>query len=84
MENTPIQISFVDQFDLQDKLNNLPVSPGVYQFKNKEAVILYVGKAVNLRNRVRQYFHTSRNHEPRIASMIAFCRSVSSVSLASV
>ncbi len=71
MENTPIQISFVDQFDLQDKLNNLPVSPGVYQFKNKEAVILYVGKAVNLRNRVRQYFHTSRNHEPRIASMIA-------------
>lgn len=71
MENAPIQISFVDTFDLQDKLSHLPVSPGVYQFKNKEGTILYVGKAVNLRNRVRQYFHTSRNHEPRIASMIA-------------
>jgi excinuclease ABC subunit C len=71
MENNPIQISFVDKFDLQGKLDNLPVSPGVYHFKNKEGVILYVGKAVNLRNRVRQYFHQSRNHEPRIASMVA-------------
>lgn len=71
MNNAPIQISFADTFDLQDKLSALPVSPGVYLFKNKEAVILYVGKAVNLRNRVRQYFHTSRSHEPRIASMIS-------------
>ncbi len=66
-----IQISLVDKFDLQDKLDNLPTSPGVYQFKNKEGIILYVGKAVNVRNRVRQYFHASRNHEPRIASMVA-------------
>ncbi|MFA6468629.1 MAG: excinuclease ABC subunit UvrC [Bacteroidota bacterium] len=66
-----IQISLVNAFDLQDKLDNLPLSPGVYQFKNKDAQILYVGKAVNLRNRVRQYFHQSRNHEPRIASMVA-------------
>ncbi|MFA6456931.1 MAG: excinuclease ABC subunit UvrC [Bacteroidota bacterium] len=66
-----IQISLVNAFDLQDKLDNLPTSPGVYQFKNKDAQILYVGKAVNLRNRVRQYFHQSRNHEPRIASMVA-------------
>ncbi|HAP36019.1 MAG TPA: excinuclease ABC subunit C [Bacteroidetes bacterium] len=71
MENNPIQISFVDKLDLQDKLAGLPTSPGVYQFKNKEGVIQYVGKAVNLRNRVRQYFHTSRIHEPRIASMVA-------------
>ncbi|MFA6540691.1 MAG: excinuclease ABC subunit UvrC [Bacteroidota bacterium] len=66
-----IQISLVDAFNLQDKLDNLPTSSGVYQFKNREGLILYVGKAVNLRNRVRQYFHTSRNHEPRIASMVA-------------
>jgi excinuclease ABC subunit C len=66
-----IQISLVDKFDLQDKLDNLPTSPGVYQFKNKEGVIQYVGKAVNLRNRVRSYFHQSRNHEPRIASMVS-------------
>ncbi|MCK9407527.1 MAG: excinuclease ABC subunit UvrC [Bacteriovoracaceae bacterium] len=66
-----IQISLIDKFDLQDKLDNLPISPGVYQFKNKEGVIQYVGKAVNLRNRVRSYFHQSRNHEPRIASMVS-------------
>ncbi|MEW5798871.1 MAG: excinuclease ABC subunit UvrC [Bacteroidota bacterium] len=71
MENTPIQISFVDRLDLQGKLDNLPTSPGVYQFKNKEANILYIGKAVNLRNRVRQYFHASRSLEPRIASMVS-------------
>jgi excinuclease ABC subunit C len=71
MENNPIQISFVDAFDLQDKLSNLPQSPGVYQFKSKDSTILYVGKAVNLRNRVRQYFHSSRGHEPRIAMMVS-------------
>ncbi|MEW6061177.1 MAG: GIY-YIG nuclease family protein, partial [Bacteroidota bacterium] len=71
MQNTPIQISFIDRLDLQDKLDHLPTFPGVYQFKNKEGHILYVGKAVNLRNRVRQYFHTSRGHDPRIASMVA-------------
>jgi excinuclease ABC subunit C len=71
MKNTPIQISITDTVDLQDKLGTIPVSPGVYLFKNKEGNILYVGKAVNLRNRVRQYFHTSRAHEPRIASMIS-------------
>ncbi|MBP9212488.1 MAG: excinuclease ABC subunit C [Bacteroidetes bacterium] len=61
----------VDKFDLQDKLDNLPTSPGVYQFKNKDGNIQYVGKAVNLRSRVRSYFHQSRNHEPRIASMVS-------------
>jgi excinuclease ABC subunit C len=66
-----IQISLLDKFDLQDKLDNLPTTPGVYQFKNNEGKIQYVGKAINLRNRVRQYFHQSRNHEPRIASMVA-------------
>ncbi len=71
MQNRPIQISFADALDLQSKLDSLPTSPGVYHFKNKEGQILYVGKAVNLRNRVRQYFHTSRKHEPRIASMVA-------------
>ena len=71
MKTTPIQISITDTVELQDKLGNIPVSPGVYLFKNKEGNILYVGKAVNLRNRVRQYFHSSRGHEPRIASMVS-------------
>jgi len=55
---------------LEDKLENLPTSPGVYQYKDKEGKILYVGKAVNLRSRVRSYFQKSRNLDPRIALMI--------------
>ncbi|HLP15604.1 MAG TPA: excinuclease ABC subunit UvrC [Bacteroidota bacterium] len=56
---------------LADKLENLPTSPGVYQYKDKEGKILYVGKAINLRNRVRSYFHKSRALDPRIALMIS-------------
>ncbi len=55
---------------LEDKLENLPTSPGVYQYKDKDGKILYVGKAINLRNRVRSYFHKSRALDPRIALMI--------------
>ncbi|MGE5315281.1 MAG: excinuclease ABC subunit UvrC [Acidobacteriota bacterium] len=56
---------------LEEKLENLPASPGVYQYKDKEGKILYVGKAVNLKNRVRSYFQKSRNLDPRIALMIS-------------
>ncbi len=42
---------------LQGKLEALPARPGCYLFKNAEAAIIYVGKAVNLRSRVRSYFH---------------------------
>lgn len=41
---------------LEDKLNNLPALPGIYQFKNDKGKVIYVGKAKNLRNRVRSYF----------------------------
>lgn len=44
---------------LETKLNNLPASPGVYQFFNDKQNVIYVGKAKNLKNRVRSYFHTS-------------------------
>ena len=43
---------------LGDKLKNLPLSPGVYQFKDTNGKILYIGKAKILRNRVRQYFQS--------------------------
>ncbi len=43
---------------LADKLKNLPVTPGVYQFKDSVGKILYIGKARILRNRVRQYFQS--------------------------
>ncbi len=45
---------------LDEKLNNLPLQPGVYIHKNVKGHIIYVGKAKNLRNRVRQYFQSSR------------------------
>lgn len=51
--------------DLQVKLDNLPRSPGVYQFKNNDGSIIYVGKAKNLRNRVRSYFQEKGNDDPK-------------------
>ncbi|MCJ7555079.1 MAG: excinuclease ABC subunit UvrC [Ignavibacteriaceae bacterium] len=45
--------------ELRDKLNNLPAGPGVYQFINKSRKVIYIGKAKNLRSRVRSYFHTN-------------------------
>ncbi|HTY10067.1 MAG TPA: excinuclease ABC subunit UvrC [Bacteroidota bacterium] len=64
-------VSFTrDEISLDEKLNNLPTSPGVYQFKDGEGTVLYVGKAKILRNRVRQYFHKSRALDPRIALMV--------------
>ena len=42
---------------LEKKLKSLPSSPGLYFYKDKTGEIIYIGKAANLRNRVRQYFH---------------------------
>jgi excinuclease ABC subunit C len=58
---------------LQIKLSNLPVTPGIYQFKDKAGKIIYVGKAKNLRNRVRQYF-TSKPVGPRLERMISLIK----------
>lgn len=48
-------------FDLQDELKKLPEKPGVYLMYDKKDTVIYVGKAVNLKNRVRQYFRPSHN-----------------------
>ena len=61
---------------LEEKLANLPSRPGVYQHKDKEGKVLYVGKAKNLRNRVRSYFQNSRPHYGRIAAMVRKVRDV--------
>jgi len=55
---------------LQQKVSNLPELPGVYQFKNIDGDILYIGKAINLRNRVRQYFLQKKGPVDRIGVMI--------------
>lgn len=54
---------------LATKLKNIPTNPGVYQFKNDKQKVLYVGKAKNLRNRVRSYFQKNLA-SPRIAIMV--------------
>lgn len=65
-----------DDIALGEKLRNLPAKPGVYQFKNSKGEALYVGKAVNLRNRVRQYFQKSHRMEPRLEAMVSKIRDV--------
>ena len=45
--------------ELQSKLDSLPTLPGIYQFKDKTDKIIYVGKAKNLRSRVRSYFRST-------------------------
>ena len=56
---------------LTDKLANLPARPGVYQHKDAKDNVLYVGKAKNLRNRVRSYFQESRPREGRLAILVS-------------
>ncbi|MDH5203304.1 MAG: excinuclease ABC subunit UvrC [Nitrospirota bacterium] len=53
-----------------EKLNNLPSQPGIYLFKNKKGRVLYVGKAKNLRNRLRSYFQKSSKLDVRKAAMM--------------
>ncbi|SDF62672.1 Excinuclease ABC subunit C [Sporolituus thermophilus DSM 23256] len=57
--------------ELEQKLAHLPDKPGVYLMKDASGRIIYVGKAVNLKNRVRSYFQASRNHSPKVRAMVA-------------
>lgn len=58
-------------FDLEEELKKLPASPGVYLMHNHRDEIIYVGKAVSLKNRVRQYFQSSRNKTAKIQQMVS-------------
>ena len=55
---------------LEEKIRMLPDSPGCYMMKDASGEIIYVGKAVNLKNRVRSYFRDTA-HTPKVAAMIA-------------
>ncbi|NLP17207.1 MAG: excinuclease ABC subunit UvrC [Clostridiales bacterium] len=57
-------------FNIQEELKLLPDKPGVYIMRDKSDSIIYVGKAVILKNRVKQYFQSSRNHTPKIKQMV--------------
>ena len=55
---------------LEEKISMLPDSPGCYLMKNREGTVIYVGKAVNLKNRVRSYFRDTA-HTPKVEAMIS-------------
>ena len=54
-----------------EKLKLLPETPGVYLMKDARGKIIYVGKAIVLKNRVRQYFQSSRNQAPKVRAMVS-------------
>ncbi|MBQ7454684.1 MAG: excinuclease ABC subunit UvrC [Selenomonadaceae bacterium] len=57
--------------NLQEKLQTLPAAPGVYLMKDVSGKIIYVGKAVVLKKRVRQYFQSGKNHRAKVKAMVA-------------
>lgn len=57
-------------FDIQEELKKLPGRPGVYIMHDENDHIIYVGKAISLKNRVRQYFQSSRNKGVKIEQMV--------------
>ena len=57
-------------FNIEEELRKLPDKPGVYLMHDKNDTIIYVGKAVVLKNRVRQYFQSSRGKSPKIMRMV--------------
>lgn len=58
-------------FDIKENLKNLPDCPGVYMHKDRLGQIIYVGKAISLRNRVRQYFQSAAKSNPKVAAMVS-------------
>ena len=61
-------------FDIQEELKKLPGKPGVYIMHDEKDAIIYVGKAISLKNRVRQYFQSSRNKGVKIEQMVTHIR----------
>ena len=57
-------------FDIEEELKKLPARPGVYIMHDERDDIIYVGKAISLKNRVRQYFQSSRNKSAKILQMV--------------
>ena len=56
--------------DLTDKIANLPQKPGIYQYKDSAGKIIYVGKAIKLRNRVRSYFNKLKHHDAKTRALV--------------
>ena len=59
------------EFNFAEELKKMPQTPGVYLMHDAHDDVIYVGKAVSLKNRVRQYFQSSRNHSSKIKKMVS-------------
>ncbi len=57
--------------EVEEKLATLPTKPGCYLHKDKNGTVIYVGKAINLRSRVRSYFQKSANHTPKVRRLVS-------------
>jgi excinuclease ABC subunit C len=68
-----------DTSHLSEKLAALPTKPGCYLYKDASGQVIYVGKAVNLRNRVRSYFQRSANHTPKIWRLVNAVRDLETI-----
>ena len=70
-QNTTDETGGSDMFDIRENLKKLPDCPGVYMHKDKLGQVIYVGKAISLRNRVRQYFQSSSRQDPKVRAMVS-------------
>ena len=62
--------------EIQQILNSLPTQPGVYLMKDARGEIIYVGKAINLRNRVRSYFHSPESQDAKVWRLVEHIRGI--------
>ncbi len=60
-----------NSFNIEEELKKLPASPGVYLMHDGKDEIIYIGKAISLKNRVKQYFQSSRNKTTKIEQMVS-------------
>jgi len=63
----------------KEKLKDLPQNPGVYMMKNNNGEIIYVGKAINLRNRVRQYFHSASQLTSKTVVLVSHIETIETI-----
>lgn len=68
------EMNYNAHFNIEEELKKLPGRPGVYIMHDEKDAIIYVGKAISLKNRVRQYFQTSRYKGPKIEQMVTRIR----------
>ena len=71
MAESKPKTAFEEQFKkIKKLLKTIPQTPGVYKMKDQSGTIIYIGKAKNLKNRVAQYFNTSRSHSIKTKKMV--------------